>query len=193
MNIEAARAYIFEELRTRLDSNLFYHGLHHTKDVVTAAMELAALEEITDENDMILLETAALYHDSGFMNVYRGHEEEGCRIVREILPGYQYSDEQIEAICGMIMATKIPQMPQNKLQMILADADLDYLGRDDFETISATLFEELKARELVSDPEQWNATQVAFLENHFYWIKSQQERRNAIKTLHLEKLKQAAH
>ncbi|WP_031527948.1 HD domain-containing protein [Dyadobacter crusticola] len=193
MNIEAARAYIFEELRTRLDSNLFYHGLHHTRDVVSAAMELAALEGIVDKEALELLETAALYHDSGFMNVYKGHEEEGCRIVREILPDYDYSDAQAETICGMIMATKIPQMPQNKLEMILADADLDYLGRQDFETISATLYDELKARELVSDPTQWNQTQVTFLETHFYWTKSQQERRNPTKAMHLAKLKNAAH
>jgi predicted metal-dependent HD superfamily phosphohydrolase len=191
MDIELARAYIFEELSNRLDANLFYHGLHHTKDVVAAAMEIASLEDVTDRESLVLLETAALYHDCGFMNVYKGHEQESCRIACECLPDYNYSPAQIEAICGMIMATKIPQMPQSRLEMILADADLDYLGRSDFDPVSATLFEELKARDGVSDVESWNRIQISFLESHFYWTKSQQKRRNEHKAMHLARLKQA--
>ena len=36
----------------------------------------------------------------------------------------------------LILATKVPQKPKNKLEKIICDADLDYLGREDFDNIS---------------------------------------------------------
>lgn len=59
-------------------------------------------------------------------NKHAGHEFEGCLIARTALPGFGYTGEDI-MICGMIMATKIPQSPTNILEEIICDADLDYL------------------------------------------------------------------
>jgi uncharacterized protein len=192
MQIEKAEQYMLEQLEKRLDRTLFYHGIHHTLDVVHACAEIAALEGVTDEESLQLLRTAAFYHDSGFLTTYHGHEEAGCAIAREVLPGFSYSEAQIEIICGMIMATKIPQTPENALEMILCDADLDYLGRDDFEGIAATLFEELKVRDMVEDIPGWDAVQVKFLEAHSYWTASERKRRDAAKRRHLQHLKNTA-
>lgn len=192
MDIEKAQEYILSQLETRLDRTLFYHGLHHTIDVVHTAMDIARLEGITGEEPLQLLSTAALYHDSGFLTTYQGHEEAGCKLAREVLPGFGYDQAQITQICGMIMATKIPQSPQNALEMVLCDADLDYLGRNDFDRIAATLFEELKARDMVEDIPAWDMVQVRFLEAHQYWTASERERRDATKQRHLERLKNTA-
>ncbi len=192
MQIEKAEQYVLGQLETRLDRTLFYHGIHHTIDVVNAAAEIAALEGITDEESLALLRTAAFYHDSGFMNIYQGHEEAGCVLAREVLPGFGYTEAQIATICGMIMATKIPQSPKNTLERIICDADLDYLGRDDFEGIAATLFEELKVRDMVEDIPAWDAVQVRFLEAHSYWTASERKRRDAAKQRHLQHLKNSA-
>ncbi|MHA4740157.1 HD domain-containing protein [Dyadobacter sp. MSC1_007] len=189
MDIEKAEAYIVAELQMRLDPTLYYHGLHHVLDVVRASAEIAALEQVQDEESLILLKTAALYHDCGFISVYQGHEEAGCRIARRVLPDFGYTPGQIDKVCGMIMATMIPQNPQNQLEMILCDADLDYLGRDDFDTISATLFEELKTRDLIDDIPAWDTVQVRFISAHRYWTASEIERREAAKQRHLQQLK----
>jgi hypothetical protein len=192
MQTEKAEQYVLGELQRRLDPTLFYHGAHHTLDVVNAAAEIAAMEGVTDEESLALLRTAAFYHDSGFMATYQGHEEAGCTLAREVLPGFEYTKAQIETICGMIMATKIPQGPKNALEMIICDADLDYLGRDDFEPIAASLFEELKVRDMVEDIPAWDAVQVRFLEAHAYWTASERKRRDAAKQRHLQHLKNAA-
>lgn len=189
MNIEAVEEYIYEKLQKNLSPTLTYHGFHHTIDVVDASMKIAKLEGIEDKESLVLLETSALFHDLGFISTYRNHEEEGCRIAELILPNFNYSNSQIESICGMIMATKIPQNPQNILEQIIADADLDYLGRDDFEPIADTLFQELRQREMVADLETWNKIQIKFLENHHYWTKSAIKTRNDKKTRHLHELK----
>jgi len=192
MQIDKAEQYVLERLEKGLDRTLFYHGTHHTLDVVQASAEIAALEGITDGESLALLRTAALYHDSGFMSTYQGHEEAGCALAREVLPGLGYTETQIGAICGMIMATKIPQRPKNALERIICDADLDYLGRDDFEPIAATLFEELRVRDMVEDIPAWDAVQVRFLEAHAYWTASERKRRDAAKQRHLQRLKNSA-
>jgi predicted metal-dependent HD superfamily phosphohydrolase len=190
MNFRQAETHLLQRLETALSPTLYYHGLHHTLDVVQAAEWLADRQGLTDPTERGLLRTAALYHDCGFTDVYQGHEEEGCRYVRAVLPGFGFLDAALDAICGMIRATKIPQQPQTKLEEILADADLDYLGRDDFEPIARTLFEELKVRNLVADEPAWNRIQVKFLESHHYWTPTAVAERQASKQRHLDQLRE---
>lgn len=188
MNVEEAEIYVVDQFRRRLPDTLYYHGLHHTLDVANAALHLAALEGIQDQESKDLLKTAALYHDSGFIYTYQGHEQEGCRIAHEALPAFGYSPEQIEMICGMILATQIPQSPKTHLEQIICDADLDYLGRADFEPIAETLFRELKVRDMVSDIDAWNAVQVRFISAHNYWTQSAQRLREIPKQANLKTL-----
>jgi uncharacterized protein len=190
MNISSVRDYIEQKLRKSLSPTLTYHGLHHTFDVVEACKKLAIKEGIKDEGSLLLLETAALYHDLGFISTYRGHEEEACRIAGLTLPKFGFSKDQIEKVSSMIMATKIPQSPKNHLEQIIADADLDYLGRDDFEEISNSLYQELLEREIVSDIKAWNRIQVDFLSSHKYWTKSANELRSHQKKARLKELEQ---
>ena len=188
MNIAAAETYILDLLGNELSETLYYHGLHHTSDVTNAALILAKEEGVDDEKSLDLLKTAALYHDSGFINTYKDHEEEGCRIARSQLPLFQYTEEEIEIICGMILATKIPQSPKTQLEKIICDADLDYLGRDDFEPIAATLYQELSVRNLVPDENTWNHIQVKFIGAHQYHTESARHKREIKKQKHLNDL-----
>lgn len=168
MQIEAAQQYILSKLERELPPHLYYHGIHHTLDVVDVALKIAEEENITDAESLALLKTAAAYHDSGFMVTYSGHEAEGCRIVEDKLKEFGYTTDQIRTICGMIMATKVPQSAATHLEKILCDADLDYLGRDDFKSIGETLYAELVERDLIGSREEWNQLQIRFLESHQY-------------------------
>lgn len=114
-----------------------------------------------------------------------------CGIARETLPGYGYRREDIGKICGMIMATQIPQSPANHLENILADADLDYLGRDDFFTIGDTLFEELKQIGILLTERDWNQLQVRFLEAHRYFTDYSIANRKPQKNIYLNNLKKS--
>jgi len=191
MEFDRAKAYILERLRADLADSLYYHGLHHTLDVTQAASALAEEEGISKHEDLILLKTASLYHDCGFLYVYQGHEAESCRIAAEVLPDFGYNSEQIAEIVGMIMATKLPQSPQTHLEQIICDADLDYLGREDYWPVAETLFQELKKRELIRDPAAWIETQIRFLEAHQYWTASARKKREAVKQQHIEHLRKS--
>ncbi|MBL7774519.1 MAG: HD domain-containing protein [Saprospiraceae bacterium] len=189
MDYRAAKHYILAKLRKELSDQLHYHGLHHTLDVLRVAKSLCETEGVSGK-DVKLVKTAALFHDAGFVkNKHAGHEYEGCLMARDVLPGFNYSPDDIEAICGMIMATKIPQSPTNVLEEILCDADLDYLGRPDFYTIGETLFLELNAYQLIQGEEAWNRLQVNFLTAHRFHTRSNISLREPIKQQHLEGLK----
>jgi len=161
VNFLKLKEFILNKLKSELPSHLCYHGVHHTLDVYKAAENLA-IEEKISKKETELLKVAALFHDSGFTKKYKGHEEEGCDIARSTLPDFNYTDEQIDTICGIIMATKIPQSPKNKLEEILCDADLDYLGRNDFHPIAETLFKELNATGNPMDKKKWNKNTIRF-------------------------------
>lgn len=188
MDYQAAKAFILDKLSNELSDQLHYHGLHHTLDVLEVTSELCRVLGIS-AYETILLRTAALFHDSGFTVSSENHEQIGCSIVRGNLPNFGYTDSEIERICGMIMATRIPQSPKNPLEEIICDADLDYLGRTDFHTIGKSLFTELQAFDRISNEKEWNRIQVRFLESHSFFTEVNISRRAPQKMRYLSSLK----
>ena len=188
MRLNDAGHFIISKLNNELPGHLSYHNSTHTLDVVESARRIGEAEGISAA-DMELLLTAAYYHDSGFLVKAAGHEEESCRIALKTLPVFGYSAGEIENICGMIMATRLPQSPQNHLEQILADADLDDLGRDDFFTISDKLYLENSFFGLDNNPKEWRRKQLDFMEKHHYFTKSAINLRQTKKDANLERIK----
>lgn len=188
MDLEGAKRYILDRLDRELPGDLSYHSPQHTRDVVAAALRIGQSEGLNDE-EMALLVTAAYYHDSGFIYQYANHEERGCQVAREVLPGFGYEPSQIELVCETIMATKIPQSPKSPIAQVLCDADLDYLGSDQFYPIGGTLFAELLCKGILSDEKAWNRMQVRFLESHSYFTQTAIRERNPMKLAHLDQVK----
>jgi predicted metal-dependent HD superfamily phosphohydrolase len=162
---------VLPELKKVLPSHLTYHNYKHVRYVIKATAYLLEKEAVPEKDKWLLL-TAALLHDAGFLRAYKNHEEESSDIASEILPDYGYSDESIEAIRRMIMATKIPQTPVDHYGEILCDADLFYLGTDDFIPIADNLFKELKAIGAVKTEQEWDEKQLGFLHQHRYFTKT---------------------
>ncbi|MEL6676524.1 MAG: HD domain-containing protein [Bacteroidota bacterium] len=174
-------------MQLHLPPVLSYHSLAHTLDVYQSAQTLAKAEGITGQA-LMLLKTAALYHDSGFIHGMDEHEQRSCEIARKHLPEFGFTSAEVKQICSMIMATKLPQSPSHKLEEILCDADLDYLGRKDFYTIGHTLFQEFKSRGIVQGEEDWNRLQVQFLHAHTYFTPTAQKLRAPQKARYLAEL-----
>lgn len=154
-------------LSTRLSKKLTYHGLHHTLDVLRVCNSYIRRLNIPTEKAK-LLRIAALYHDIGFTNTYKNHEMEGVRILKSHMEEIGCDMRNFNKLEGMIMSTKIPQSPSNILEEIICDADLDYLGKDQYYEISRTLFIEMKNYNLISGENEWNKIQVSFLNSHQY-------------------------
>ena len=178
-NFEQARQYVLQRLEQELSPNLLYHGIAHTRDDVVPAVETFATMEVVKGEEWFLLLTAAWFHDLGFIEVRVGHEVVGARIASEVLPGFGYSEEQIQIVKGIIMATVVPQSPLTILERIMADADLDVLGRDDFMLRNSNLRrEQAFFGQEFTDP-QWFSGQLKFVESHIYFTASARALRDA--------------
>ncbi len=188
MELEKVTQSVFNRLRTELSPKLSYHSFEHTCDVLDASIRIA-IEEKLNEYEICLLKTAVLFHDIGFIYQSQDHESKSCEIAKETLPHYKYTTEEIEIICGMIMATKIPQVANTKLEKIICDADLDYLGRDDFWKIADNLYHELVASNIISNENDWNLIQLKFLDNHKYFTNYSIKNRTPQKQQHIEIIK----
>jgi uncharacterized protein len=185
---------IFEEIKQNviglleknLDARLTYHNLQHTLDVLEQAENIANREGVTDPGSLFYLKVAALTHDSGFIRVYFDHEVHSCEIMRSELLPYDLPEEKLKIITNLIMATKVPQSPQTPLEEILCDADLDYLGRDDYYKISDCLRREFLAYGILHNVAEWKKLQIRFLKSHHYFTKSSQILRDPqkLETLH---------
>ena len=173
-NFHNVRDYFIDLLeQNEFVSKLKYHGPHHTLDVMEAAERIGRSEGLGEE-ELMLVKVAALFHDSGFLNKYQNNEPEGAKLAKRELPRYGFTDAQVEIVEGMILATKIPQEPNNHLEEILCDADLDYLGREkeEFDKISTSLAQELIDMKILKSINHWDPIQVKFLEAHQYFTKT---------------------
>ncbi len=173
-----ARAYALDRLTHELAPVWVYHSLAHTRDDVLPATErLAALEGIGDEA-ALLLRTAACYHDLGFIEQRNQHENIGARMAAAALPAFGYSPSQIVLVEGMILATQMPQSPRTSLEQLLADADLDVLGRTDFLARNRDLRIELALCGVQFSDIAWYTGQINFLQGHRYWTAAMRQLRD---------------
>ncbi len=168
INFSAASAYALSRIEREIEPQFCYHNILHTRDDVhPAAVRLGRLCGVSAD-EMVLLETAALFHDIGFIEQGRGHETISARIVGEMLPRWGFSAENIQTIQQMICATALPQSPQTLLDKILCDSDLDILGHDDFLPRNLLLYAELSATGREVGLHDWYTGQHRFLVNHTY-------------------------
>tara|TARA_Y100000992_G_scaffold259884_1_gene194603 strand:+ start:120 stop:1667 length:1548 start_codon:yes stop_codon:yes gene_type:complete len=175
-------------LNDHLSSNLYYHGSHHTLDVLQSLDQICFHEKVKPA-DFFILKTAVLFHDMGYIDQYENNEKIGAKYAQKFLPEYGYSKSQIEKISQLILATKVPQKPKNKLEKIICDADLDYLGREDFDNISDNFFRELKENKRLKSKKEWDQIQIKFMQKHNYFTDFSNNNRSKLKNNHLQSIK----
>lgn len=189
INFTGARDYIVEKMSGMLPPDLYYHGINHTVQDVTPAVKKHAMMAGVNGEELVLLETAAYYHDCGYLKQYYFNEPIAVDIAAEALPGFGYSNGQIEMIGRIIMATQLPQKPESFLEELICDADLDSLGREDFFITSHCLRLELAAYGQPTSVYEWYEKQLVFLESHTYFTEVARAAREAGKKRNVEEIK----
>jgi len=185
---EDLEEFVLEKLKSELPEHIYYHNYSHTIDVITRAEVIGRGENIPEDH-LLLIKTAALLHDIGFITTYKNHEEESVKLAQDILVKYRYRQDQIEIISNLIKATTQNIQPTNLLEEIIKDADLDYLGRADYLELSQKLFEEWNEYGTKISTEEWNLMQYKFIMNHRYYTNTARRLRQVNKVKQLEKLK----
>ncbi len=164
-----------------------YHNYTHIKDVLSAVLTIGAHEQLS-EDEIKILRVAALLHDAGFIRSPKNHEASGADLAREILPAFAFKADLINDIENMILATRLPQSPVTKLEKVLCDADLDYLGREDFYETGEKLFKEMQDQGVVESEREWNLVQRTFLQSHRYHTQYSKTNREAAKQERLQEI-----
>lgn len=180
---------ILRDLKKTLPEYLTYHDFNHTRLVLEKAILIGENEQISD-HELLLLKIAALYHDTGYKVSNENHEAESCKIAESELPEFGFDSREISQICEMIMATKIPQKPNSHLAKILADADLEYLGTEEFDTISDKLFTEIKYARPEISLKDWFSLQIDFISKHKFHTAFCRKYREPKKLENLQKIKE---
>ncbi|WP_031527471.1 Pycsar system effector family protein [Dyadobacter crusticola] len=172
-------------------SQLCYHNLLHTESVVGNAARLARHYGL-DERETFIVQTAAWYHDTGYLNgETAGHEERGAELAAAFLRSEGVGEEIIEKVKKCILATIWPQNPSDLLEQIVCDADVYHLGTPEFSEWNKLVRKEAeqKAGHKI-DKAKWRESTIRLLETHQFQTDYCREHLNKQKQKNLAKLKE---
>ena len=188
MDFHQMKKDIENRLKSLLPENLIYHDVNHTKSVEKSAIQIAKLEGIS-EYETRLLRTAIWYHDSGFIAQYEHNEDFAVQMLRNNLPKFGYSTLEIDTIAKIVESTKHTVEPKTKLEMIMCDADLDYLGREDYWETSKSLRKEMENNKVYYTDLEWIDIQLTYLtEIHQYYTDTSRNLRESQKQQRINEL-----
>jgi predicted metal-dependent HD superfamily phosphohydrolase len=162
------KEYVFLLLQNDLPSDIIYHNFSHTLRVVKKIKELIRGEEVNTK-EALLLEIAAWFHDTGYVNGSNNHEEYSIKIAKEYLKDF-ISEEDLSIVEKLILATKLGHKPIDHLERIIRDADCSHLASNNFNQISNLLKEELRLTNSgdYSDLD-WKKENITFLTQHQFY------------------------
>lgn len=187
--IQLSEAYIIQLFKQELPPELLYHDMAHTDSVRQTSLILADHYQLTDK-EKEAMEIAAIFHDSGYIKVYKGHEEVSQEIAETFLKQYNYPTEQITLVKELIAATKLIYQPKNLLQEIIKDADLNNLGQSKYLRTISNLRAEMKVfLDTQYKDKEWYQTNIKFIDGHTYFTEKAKELFNAKKKENRKKVK----
>lgn len=171
------------------DERLIYHNLQHTQKVVSRAKEIACHYNII-ESDMLVVQVAAWFHDTGYLSAEPAmHEEKSVELMKNFMKDFPGEKNLVTGIEECILATKASVKPLNLLQQIMVDADTYNLGTKEFNTTNYQVYKEHTARNGEMSMRDWNRQALKFLKNHQYYTSYCKELLTETKKKNIKKLK----
>ncbi|MFT4761828.1 MAG: putative metal-dependent HD superfamily phosphohydrolase [Saprospiraceae bacterium] len=172
LSIKAAETYIQNLLETKLPANIYFHQTNHTFAAKDAVQEIGKGEKLSEE-ELELLTIAALFHDTGFIEVYEGHEEKSQAIAVEYLKKQQYPQEDIETVTRLIAVTELKKAPADLLEKVICDADMAHIGQKKYKGKAENL---RKEREHFFNKQyvdlEWQKNNLTFLQTHSFYTET---------------------
>lgn len=185
--LQRTEAYVREHFLENMPEKYVFHDMDHTVQIVAAARLIGEGFQL-DSHNMLLLELATWFHDTGYAQGPEDHEERSGMYAEKFLKN-EISAEDIEIIKGCIRATKVPQNPQNQLEEIICDADLSHLGTEHYWDRTGKLRQEfVVARQIIMSEQEWVDFELNFMLNHEYHTPVAQELFNKRKAKHIQQL-----
>ncbi|MFA5797394.1 MAG: HD domain-containing protein [Candidatus Woesearchaeota archaeon] len=171
MNTAPAIANAFTILK-KIPSNYKYHNITHTMNVIAAVKILAKGEKIPTADQQVL-EVAAAYHDTGYIQGPTNHEARGASIAESELQKFKFSPAQMSTIKRLILATHMPYKPKDILEKIMCDADMGHLGVSTYFLDAELIRQEIEYHNKKHiTQKEWFKNTLQFLKAHHYFTKT---------------------
>ncbi len=191
MNIlKKAKDYVETLFKDKLSSVYSYHNFIHTTFTVNKAEEILKNTPVSEEDqEKVIL--ALWFHDTGYIECAKNHEEAGVKIMKDFLQQENYPENYIEDVSKLILATKITYVPQNLLEKIVKDADCSHFASHDYNDISDALRKEWELTNVrCYSNDEWNAGNLDMLKNkHQFYTEYAKKEWQPLKEKNIKKIK----
>ena len=185
--LHETETYITDFFARFISPEYVFHDLDHTVQTVAAARIIGEGFQL-DEREMLLLQLATWFHDTGYSQGPPDHEERSVLNAQEFLQG-KISDSELTTVIACIRSTKVPQQPQNLLEQIIDDADLSHLGMESYWDRTGKLRQEfILARKTVMSEQDWVDFELNFMLAHDYHTAVAQQLFDKRKGKHVQQL-----
>jgi predicted metal-dependent HD superfamily phosphohydrolase len=131
--VKSSSEFVTRLLNENLSSKLTYHNLSHANEVFDAVTELGKNSNLPEE-DLEIIQVAAWFHDTGFINGCLNHEYKSVEIAKEFLENMLYPVGKIKRVTDIIIMTELANVPNSLSEKIIRDADILHIGKDNFLT-----------------------------------------------------------
>jgi predicted metal-dependent HD superfamily phosphohydrolase len=174
--VRKAADYIFTLFKEKLSRKLVYHNYKHTFETVKEAKELGEAYKLPPE-ELEVLQLAAWFHDSGYIDAYIGHEEKSVERATAYLQEQGYPADRLTRVQACIMATKNGVPSESLLEDILVDADMANVGKETFFSSAELLRVEWEIfLDRSYSNSEWAKFQLDFLESMKYRTEEAQKK-----------------
>lgn len=186
--VQAASLHVSELLALRLPDTCSYHNPAHTAEVAAACLEIGHALGL-QAAELEVLQLAAWFHDTGYVDVYDGHEQVSAGFAREYLLAHAYPEPDAARVAGLILATWYPHRPDSLMEEVIRDADLVYVGREHYIRQSDALRLEWKMMlGRVYTDDEWLDSNIEFLQEHSFRTPYARSRYGAVHQRNLQNL-----
>jgi predicted metal-dependent HD superfamily phosphohydrolase len=186
---QKADEFVMRLFKDKLDEKFVYHNYTHTRRVVKSTLEIIDSSEI-DVKGQHALHLAAWLHDTGYIDGADNHEQRSCEIAEKFLKEHNESEQVIDEVKRLIMATKFNDTPKDELEEIIRDADSSHFAKDYYTETSELLRKELELRGVKKfSTKEWRRENIRiFTEKHRYYSPYAIKKWNKEKNDNLRKL-----
>lgn len=170
----AALSYLAEHLHKRYT----YHNADHTLNVCNA-VKLFAEKSTLSPGTTLALRIAAVFHDFGYLQQSFDNEKLALPYLKEFGDRFKIDEPILQQSGDLILETTFPYAPVTPAGKLLCDADIEYIGREEFFQQAELFRRELAADNIVYTDKQWWTMEIEFLQTNTFFTPVCQGLRNA--------------
>ena len=161
--------YVEEYMKVHLPENIVFHNYNRTSKIARICDTLSIQSDLNG-NEKILLHLAALFIDIGFCDDPKKSAAASARHARNYFMQKGLEVGTIKIITESIEAIGYPQQPVSLVAQYLCDADMYYLGSNNYPLDTELLRKEISLVDKVNFSDlDWIKRQLQVLENHTYF------------------------